>query len=385
MEAGGLGISTWAEPGGDEDPSNPRLPLPAGVEVISAGGWGARGGCSAGQPGGYFCEGALAGCVTAFWKNMRGSPEPIVGEARRLSGTGRLQGGNDVSKEEIQWMAQQRELVLSEPQLVRDYGAEAEIMLEAIAGAGMPTAVAGALAWPGVGTRWRRFILWWQQLPDTERPSDSYGALAGFARAVGRVRTFRALALDATGLKRIFEEDEIFPSGRLRPGVDAAYLRNVVETHGVSKVAVVRLFISHMPKIGGVDPSVSLHDDWQTTSLIASGYASPGKRVHLFELSVPAVESLGWTLQEVSGRSGPFLGPRYTEHARWFRFPSPGEPRGTWFDANLQRTERYGLYSVPHLRKRLLRLCVFRSLEELRTVVAPFVAAMQARQEHEPN
>jgi len=110
---------------------------------------------------------------------------------------------------------------------------------------------------------------------------------------VGRVRTYRAHSLDDAGLERIFQEDEIFPSGRLRPGIDAAHLRRVVEEHGVTKVAVVRLFISHMPKIGGVDPSISLHDDWQTTSIIASGYARSGKRVHLFELSVPAVESLG--------------------------------------------------------------------------------------------
>ena len=32
--------------------------------------------------------------------------------------------------------------------------------------------------------------------------------------------------------------------------------------------------------------------------VIASGYARGGKRVHLFELDVPALETLGWTLQE---------------------------------------------------------------------------------------
>eukprot|EP01050_Picozoa_sp_SAG11_P017222 SAG11_NODE_2458_length_3338_cov_4.659463_3_plen_70_part_00 len=50
-----------------------------------------------------------------------------------------------------------------------------------------------------------------------------------------------------------------FPS-RLRQGIDAAHLRAVVEEHGVAKVAVMRLFISHMGKIGGIDPSISLHD-----------------------------------------------------------------------------------------------------------------------------
>lgn len=258
--------------------------------------------------------------------------------------------------------------------------------MEAMKEAGMPATVAGALAWPGVGTRWRRFISWWLSLSEAERPRDAYAALSGFARAVGRVRTYRALALDSAGLERILQEDEIFPSGRLKQGVDAAHLRSVVEQHGVMKVAVVRLYISHMNKIGGMDPSISLHDDWQTTSLIASGYAQGNKRVHLFELSVPAVESLGWTLLEVARRSGPILGERYADHKRWFCFPSPATPTcsGTWFDATLQRTERYGLYSMPHLKNRLRRLYVFQSIDELGQAIAPFVTEMRSRQEREP-
>eukprot|EP00971_Amphidinium_carterae_P155467 3083149-Amphidinium_carterae.1 len=174
-------------------------------------------------------------------------------------------------------------------------------------------------------------------------------------------------------------ENEIFPSGRLKPGIDAQHLQTVVEEHGVEKVAVMRLYIAHIGKIGGVDPSISLHDDWQTTSIIASGYAKQNKKVHLFELSVPAVESLGWTLQEVAGRSAPHLGPRYGDHAQWFSFQSPAQPQGTWFDATLQRTERYGLYSVPNLRSRLLSLHMFSSLEEINTAVSPFVSEMARR------
>merc|ERR1712039_1119837 len=75
------------------------------------------------------------------------------------------------------------------------------------------------------------------------------------------------------------------------------------------------------------------------------------------------------------------LGPRYENHDRWFSFPSPAEPAGTWFDATLQRTERYGLYSVPHLRSRLLRLYVFDSNAELGRAVAPFVADMALRRQ----
>merc|ERR1719373_847680 len=111
----------------------------------------------------------------------------------------------------------------------------------------MPMTVAGALAWPGVATRWRRFIEWWksstiglngnEQTSRAENTSDNvrtgkdlqfsgpaFDALAGFARAVGRIRTFRALALDDAGLARILHEDEIFPSGRLQSGVSAQSL-----------------------------------------------------------------------------------------------------------------------------------------------------------------
>lgn len=332
---------SWAEPGGDSDLANPQLPVPQIVKVLDKGN-------------------------LEFWAK-RG-------------------GGGGVSDAEIKWMTDQRELVFSVPQLVKDYGeVEAAEIVQEVEKAKMPKTVAGALAWPGVATRWCRFFAWWRALSQDERPADAVQALAGFSRSVGRVRTFRALALDAEGLKRILQEDEIFPSGRLREGVDAAYLRKVVDTHGVMKVAVVRLFISHMPKIGGIDPSISLHDDWQTTSVIASGYANRGKRVHLFELSVPAVETLGWTLQEVAERSGPILGPEYASHEPWFCFPSPAAPRGTWFDSTLQRTERYGLFSVPLLRNRLRRLYMFDSVAELGHAVSPFAADMDLRHAAHPN
>ena len=108
----------------------------------------------------------------------------------------------------------------------------------------------------------------------------------------------------------------------------------------------------------GHDPSISLHDDWQTTTCIASGYASfdrcdptRSKRVYLYEISVPVVESLGWRLIDVARRSGDILGEKYASHDKWFCFGSPaGE---FWFDATLQRTERYGLYGISFLAQRL--------------------------------
>jgi len=335
------GSSEWAEPGCSWDPACPNLPVPACVRVKDEGN-------------------------KAYWAE-RGD-------------------GGDVSDAEVDWMASQRPLVYNAEQLAKDYGADDAAQISAaVAAAGMELEVAGALAWPGVATRWQRFFAWWHHVNDTgAAPSDARAALSGFAKAVGRVTTYRALALDDAGCERIFAEDEIFPSGRLKPGVDAAALQGIIEEHGVEKVAVVRLYISNMPKIGGIDPSISLHDDWQTTSVIASGYASARKRIHLFELSVPAVESLGWTLKEVGNRAVNHLGAMYGDHTNWFCFPGPAAPSGVWFDARLQRTERYGLYSVPHLRNRLLHLYVFDSIEQLRDSVEPFVTHTTAAHDADP-
>ena len=89
----------------------------------------------------------------------------------------------------------------------------------------------------------------------------------------------------------------------------------------------------------GHDPSISLHDDWQTTSLIASGYSdykkypgvqprdgTPPRPVWLYEVNVPKVESIGWTLQEVAVQRGAVLEGWDGEHDPWFNFD------GVWFD-----------------------------------------------------
>ena len=100
--------------------------------------------------------------------------------------------------------------------------------------------------------------------------------------------------------------------------------------------------------------------------------------VHLFELCVPALETLGWTLQEVAQRSERYLGSDCADdHERYFSFVSPASPAGTWFDAGLQRTERYGLYCVPHLKQRLLKLYRFDGVEALAAAVAPYIQYME--------
>jgi len=275
----------------------------------------------------------------------------------------------DISEEEFAWMEARRSLSVSQEKLALDYGEE-EARLMGGAFEKDFTHLLGTLNWPGVGSRWRDFLEWLCKLPSP--PATPSEALRGYGRFLGRVTTYRALAIDERSLQRIVDADCIFPSGQLRCG--SAALEKVVTTKGVRKVCVARLFISHLHRLLGVDPSISLHDDWQTTSLIASGYASYDKsrKIHLFELSCPKVESIGWTLQEVALQSGAVLGGDTSDHEPWFPFPAPSFPEGIWFDGRMQRTERYGLFGVPFLSKRLRNLYVFQSNAELSQALQPF-------------
>ena len=68
--------TTWREPGGEHDENDPKLQLPQETTVVSAGN-------------------------SAYWAARKGH-------------------AGDVSDVEIEWMAEQRELTLSEEQLTRD-------------------------------------------------------------------------------------------------------------------------------------------------------------------------------------------------------------------------------------------------------------------------
>mmetsp|Transcript_113522 Transcript_113522/g.321204 ORF Transcript_113522/g.321204 Transcript_113522/m.321204 type:complete len:337 (-) Transcript_113522:132-1142(-) len=286
---------------------------------------------------------------------------------------------DDVAEDEFQWMEARRPLVFAQQGLALDYGSsEASCMQQAFVEAGTEHLL-GVLNWPGVGTRWREFLEWCQEETNEGRelPATPGTALRAFGRALGRVTTYRALAIDGTALQRIIDADCIFPSGQLRVGTEE--LENIVRAKGIQTVCVARLFISHLHRLLRYDPSVSLHDDWQTTTLIASGYASHdvldpsrSRRVHLFELSCPKIESVGWTLQEVALRGGDVLGGDMSDHRPWFSFPAPAVREGIWFDGRWQRTERYGLYGVPFLSRRLQQVFVFASNEEIGKAVAPF-------------
>ncbi|CAJ1407847.1 unnamed protein product [Effrenium voratum] len=322
-------------------------------------------------------DGAADGCHSA--SDMEEPPAEFLQDISKWTSGG---PSEDVSDEEIQWMLSRRPLTaVTVQQLAHDYGeAEAQAMWKALAACGLER-LRPTLRWPGVGTRWRRFVRWAQEMdpaPDTPEK-----ALAGFARALGRVTTYRALSLDALGLRRIVEAQEIFPRGQLE--VSPERLTQVVEEHGVAKVVVARLYIAHLKRLIGYDPSVSLHDDWQTTSCIASGYTGSDKKVHLFEVSVPVVESCGLRLSEVEVYAPPLLGPRYGPSKEgWFCFQAPAFPAGVYFDRTVQRTERYGLYSVPFLPQRLLRMWRFPSAAAVGEAIAAFAQRQEEMQRRCP-
>ena len=75
-------------------------------------------------------------------------------------------------------------------------------------------------------------------------------------------------------------------------------------------------------------------------------------------------------------RSGEILGSKYADHSKWFCFNSPaGE---FWFDSTLQSTERYGLYGIPFLARRLEALYVFNYMDEIKKALAPFAVQQAA-------
>lgn len=281
-----------------------------------------------------------------------------------------------VHDEEIDWMLSKRPLQATLQLLQTDYGEEATEMVKALQHHDMAHLI-GLLRWPGVATRFKKLIAWYITLAVDTRPSEPRAVFAAFARHLGRVTSYRALALHPKQAQALFDANEIFPSGQLK--VSASDLADIVEVHGVRKIAVLRLYIAHLRRNIGHDPSVSLHDDWQTTTAIAAGYASfdkldpeRSKAVHLFEMSVPVIESLGWRLIDVAARAGPILGPSYADHKRFFCFKTPAAEDGIWFDAEDQRTERYSLYTLPFLAQRLQSHRVFNSFEVIRDAIAPF-------------
>jgi hypothetical protein len=252
-----------------------------------------------------------------------------------------------IHTKEVQWMLRQRPLVHDPEQLRVDYGEEASHMLAAFRekkrGPLLPL-----LAWPGIATRWRSFHGWLDTTNDAT--TDLASVFAAFAQYLGRLTSFRALALTEKEYSAIQQLDSIPPSGRLK--TDATTLANYVRKEGIRKILYTR-----MCRIGAFpyDPSLSLHDHPETAVCIAEGYMLPPERlIYRMELDVPMIEVVGWRMCDVDG----------SEH--WF------EHRGIWFDTTNPRTERFMLYEIPWFSLRCRSVRVFASHEEVQDYLRPF-------------
>jgi hypothetical protein len=224
---------------------------------------------------------------------------------------------------------------------------------------------------PGLATRWVRFCTWLQDNPDVSQlPLASI--VHRFSNELGRITSYRALALDPVGYQRIVDADSIWPSCRLR--VDEATASDVIRREGVAKVMVSRLYIGQ--RLVPLDPSLSLHDDWETAVCIAQAYARPhgdaSRVVHLFELDVPLIETVAWRVLDVQKMASLFLKGFGDGSNRWF------EHNGIWFDAYDERTERYVLNEIPFLNRRLRQLRRFANQDEITAALLPFKAKQQA-------
>ncbi len=257
---------------------------------------------------------------------------------------------------EVRWMMKQRALVHDTDQLRIDYGEEARDMLYAFHERKRDSFLP-LLAWPGIATRWQVFLSW---LDYAQPPNDLSSVFWEFARYLGRLTSYRALALTADEYAVILSKDSIFSSGHLK--TDATTLANFVHKEGIRKILHRR-----MCNIGAFpyDPSLSLHDHPETAVCIAEGYMKvPNRLIYLIEIDVPVIEVIGWRMCDVDGWEG------------WFKH------RGIWFDTTNPRTERFMLFEIPWFSLRCKCVRIFREHEEVEDYLRLF-AEEQARRREE--
>jgi hypothetical protein len=249
--------------------------------------------------------------------------------------------------EEVRYLLQHSSFVHDPAQRLVDYGDEAEQMVAAFRDKRREPLLP-LLAWPGVATRWKTFLEWLETT--NENSTNLVDVFLAFAGYLGRLTSYRALALTEKEFSAIQETDSILPSGRLK--TDAATLTSYVRQDGVRKVLLTR-----MCDIGTFkyDPSLSLHDHPETAVCIAEGYMQlPERVIYRMELDLPVIEIIGWRMCDVGGSQ------------QWF------EHRGVWFDSTNPRTERFVLYEIPLLSLRCRSVRVFATHEEVRDYLRPF-------------
>jgi hypothetical protein len=216
------------------------------------------------------------------------------------------------------------------------------------------------LAWPGIATRWQVFLDWLEMT--NHASTDLESVFAAFARYLGRVTSYRALALTEEEYSAVLLLDSIKPSGSLK--TDAATLTELVRKEGVRKILYTR-----MRHIGffSYDPSLSLHDHPETAVCIAEGYMLPPERlIYRMELDVPLIEVIGWRMCDVDG------------YEHWFNH------RGIWFDTANPRTERFMLYEIPWFSMRCKSVRVFDTCEDIQEYLRPFAREQDRLRQSSP-
>eukprot|EP01088_Endostelium_zonatum_P008784 TRINITY_DN21940_c0_g1_i1.p1 TRINITY_DN21940_c0_g1~~TRINITY_DN21940_c0_g1_i1.p1 ORF type:complete len:117 (-),score=18.38 TRINITY_DN21940_c0_g1_i1:15-365(-) len=102
--------------------------------------------------------------------------------------------GNTVLEQEVQWMLETRPLFYDESQLMKDYGEQdAKEMISIFSSEPLST-FKSCLSWPGIGSRYKLFHQYLLNLGQN-LPTSPNSAFLQFAQHLGRVTTFRALAL----------------------------------------------------------------------------------------------------------------------------------------------------------------------------------------------
>ena len=284
--------------------------------------------------------------------------------------------------------------------------------------------VFGALNWQGVSSRWRDFIKFIQNKLDDcvatqentkHNPNDTNNndfeniaqnmfysnakaALYGFGIELGRVISYRALALTNDGYSKIINSNEILPTGGLV--ASPMDLVQLVNKQGITRITVARLYIRYLSEWIGIDPSLSLHDDFETALCIAQTYMSESKfdenkrkPIYLFEMNVPKIHCIGWKVCDVQNRAylvdSKFGMPNSNsdshqenrnakETNRWF------EHNRIWFDADNERTERQLLYTIPFLKERCQKIEKIETKAKLLQMIEPFrVKQLKLKQESE--
>lgn len=245
-----------------------------------------------------------------------------------------------VEEEEISWLLARHPLVFDLAQFRLDYGESLSQLIVKSFIEAREERLLPLLNVPGVATRWRHFLSW---SPTQLVHEDLHQILRNYANALGKVTSYRCLALKPADYERIVQSNSVWPTSRLRASEET--VSALLRAEGVAKVAVARLYIGL--RLVKLDPSLSLHDDLETALCIAQGYYTEGEsKVYVFPMRFPLIACLGWSVADVHTLSDLFVRGK-VEKGRWFLF------NNIWFDANLHRTERYVLHEIPFLRERL--------------------------------